>query len=65
MLRTGDREVLTFENSMERRKFNFRQYYVDGIALLTGGRVLLVIGFALGFWKRRKSAAARKPTAQS
>ncbi len=65
VLRTGDREVLTFENSMERRKLNFRQYYVDGIALLTGGSVLLVIGFALGFWKRRKSAAASKPTAQS
>lgn len=58
VLRSGNREVLTFENTMERRKLSFRQYYVDGIALVIGGSVLLVIGFLLGLRKLRKQASA-------
>lgn len=58
VLSHAGREVLTYANSLERRNLNFRQYYVDGIALMIAGAVLAVIGFFFGFRKLRKEAAA-------
>ncbi len=44
VLASGGREVLTYANSLERRNLNFRQYYVDGIAVMIGSACALVIG---------------------
>jgi hypothetical protein len=57
VLKSGNREILTFENSLERRKLSFRQYYVDGIAAVIAGTVLLLIGLVLGYRKLRREAA--------
>jgi hypothetical protein len=64
VLSSGTREVLTYQNSLERRNLNFRQYHVDGIALMTGSGVILMIGFLLGYRKLRKEAAAGNAPAQ-
>lgn len=64
VLSSGNREVLTYKNSLERRHLNFRQYYVDGIATMLGGSVLLFIGFLLGYRKLRKDEAAGAAPAQ-
>lgn len=61
VLRTGNREVLTFENTLERRKLSFRQYYVDGIAAIVAGSVFLMIGLLLGYRKLRREAAGGAP----
>jgi hypothetical protein len=53
-LSSGSREVLTYRNSLERRNLNFRQYHVDGIALMIASSALLLIGFLLGYRKLRK-----------
>ncbi|MGL4240382.1 MAG: hypothetical protein ACRCTI_04640 [Beijerinckiaceae bacterium] len=58
VLSTGGREVLTYANTLERRNLSFRQYYVDGIALMIAGSALLVVGFLWGMRKLRKEAAA-------
>lgn len=58
VLSSGNREVLTYKNSLERRNLNFRQYYVDGIATMIGSALALLIGLFLGFRKLRKDAAA-------
>ena len=57
-LSSGNREVLTYKNSLERRNLNFRQYYVDGIAAMIGSALALLIGFVLGFRKLRRDAVA-------
>jgi len=57
VLASGGREVLTFSNSLERRNLNLRQYYVDGIAVMIGSAVALVIGFFLAFRKYRRASA--------
>lgn len=57
VLSSGNREVLTYRNSLERRNLNFRQYYVDGIAIMIGSAVALMIGFFMGFRKLRQQAA--------
>lgn len=58
VLRSGNRDVLSYENTLERRKLSFRQYYVDGIALLIASAVLMLLGFALGYRKLRRQAGA-------
>lgn len=58
VLSSGTREVLTYKNSLERRNLNFRQNYVDGIALMIAGAVALLIGLLLGYRKHRREAAA-------
>lgn len=58
VLTSGNREVLTYKNSLERRNLNFRQYYVDGIAIMIGSTVALFVGFLLGYRKLRREAAA-------
>jgi len=58
VLSSGNREVLTYKNSLERRNLNFRQYYVDGIALMIASALALIVGFFLGFRKLRREAAA-------
>ena len=57
VLRSGNRDVMTYENTLERRQMSFRQYYVDGIALVIGSSLLLLLGFFLGYRKLRKQAA--------
>jgi hypothetical protein len=64
VLSSGNREVLTYKNSLERRNLNFRQYYVDGIAAMIGSALALLIGLFLGFRKLRKDAAATAASAQ-
>lgn len=64
VLSSGNREVLTYANSLERRNLNFRQYHVDGIALMLGSGFIMVIGFLLGYRKHRKEAAAASAPAQ-
>jgi hypothetical protein len=64
VLSSGNREVLTYKNSLERRNLNFRQYYVDGIALMIASALALVVGFFLGFRKLRKEAAASEAPGQ-
>lgn len=58
VLSQGGREVLTYTNSLERRNLNFRQYHVDGIALMIAGLVLAIVGFFFGLRKLRKEAAS-------
>lgn len=57
VLSSGRREVLTYANTLERRNLNLRQYHVDGIALIIAGTVVMAIGFALGYRKRRRELA--------
>lgn len=64
VLSSGNREVLTYKNSLERRNLNFRQYYVDGIAAMIGSALALLVGLFLGFRKLRKDAAATAASAQ-
>lgn len=64
VLSSGNREVLTYKNSLDRRKLNFRQYYVDGIAAMIGSALALLIGLFLGFRKLRKDAAAAEASGQ-
>ncbi|MCA0405247.1 MAG: hypothetical protein LCH39_03745 [Proteobacteria bacterium] len=64
VLSSGNREVLTYKNSLERRNLNFRQHYVDGIAAMIGSALALLIGLFLGFRKLRKDAAAAKASGQ-
>lgn len=61
VLASGGREVLTFSNSVERRNLNFRQYYVDGIAVMIGSGVALVIGFFLALRNHRRALADGTP----
>ncbi|MBY0363130.1 MAG: hypothetical protein K2X45_14595 [Phreatobacter sp.] len=58
VLTSGSREVLTYANSLERRNLNLRQYHVDGIAIMSAGALVLAIGFAIGYRKRRREVAA-------
>ncbi len=58
VLSSGNREVLTYANSLERRHLNLRQYHVDGIAIMSAGALALAIGFAIGYRKRRREVAA-------
>jgi hypothetical protein len=58
VLTQGTREVLTFANTLERRKLSFRQYYVDGIALVIFSSLLGLLGLFLGHRRLRKQAAA-------
>lgn len=58
VLSAAGREVLTYTNSLERRKLSFRQYYVDGIALTIFSALLGLIGLFLGHRKLKKQAAA-------
>lgn len=60
----GTREVLTFTNTMERRKLSFRQYYVDGIALVIFSALLGLLGLYLGRRKLLKQNAAVSQTPQ-
>lgn len=64
VLRSGAREVLTYENTLERRRLSFRQYYVDGIALTIASSLVMLLGFFLGYRKLRKeeAAAAARPS---
>jgi hypothetical protein len=64
VLGTGNREVLTYKNSLERRNLNFRQYYVDGIALMIASAVGLLIGLLLAYRKLRQQSAALAAQAQ-
>ncbi len=64
VLSTGNREVLTYKNSLERRNLNFRQYHVDGIALLIASAVGLLIGLLLAYRKLRQQSAALAAQAQ-
>ncbi len=57
VLASGGREVLTYANSLERRNLNFRQYYVDGIAVMIGSACALVIGLILAFRNLRRARA--------
>ena len=58
VLSSSNREVLTYRNSLERRNLNFRQYYVDGIALMIASTLALIVGLFLGFRKQRRAAVA-------
>lgn len=58
VLRSGNAEVLTYQNTVERRNLSFKQYYVDGIALIIAGGALMLVGLLLGYRKLRKEAAA-------
>lgn len=58
VLSSGNREVLTYKNSLERRNLNFRQYYVDGIAVMICSAGAMLIGFLLGYRKLRRETAA-------
>jgi hypothetical protein len=62
VLSTGNREVLTYANTLERRKLSFAQYYVDGLAQIGAGSLLMLVGLFLGFRKLRKAEAAGAPT---
>lgn len=64
VLSSGNREVLTYTNSLERRNLNFRQYHVDGIALMLGSGFFMVIGLLLGYRRHRKEVAAGNAAAQ-
>lgn len=57
-LTSGNREVLTYKNSLERRNLNFRQYHVDGIALMAASAIVLFIGFLLGYRRLRRETAS-------
>jgi phosphate/sulfate permease len=57
VLSSGNREVLTYANTLERRNLSLRQYHVDGIALMIAGGVALAIGFVLGYRRRRRELA--------
>lgn len=59
VLRSGNREVLTYQNTVERRQLALRQYHVDGIALLLGSSLVMLLGFGLGYRKLRRQAAAQ------
>ncbi len=61
VLSSGGREVLTYANSLERRNLNFRQYYVDGIAVMIGSACALVIGLVLAFRNLRRAGANGAP----
>ncbi len=61
VLASGGREVLTFSNSLERRNLNFRQYYVDGIAVIIGSAVALVIGLFLALRNHRRTRVDGAP----
>ncbi len=63
VLSSANREVLTYKNSLERRNLNFRQYYVDGIAIMIGSAVMLLVGFVMGYRKHRRMALATEPGA--
>jgi len=62
VLRSGNREVLTYRNTVERRKLALRQYHVDGIALLLGSSLVMLLGFLLGYRKLRRQVAAQAAT---
>jgi hypothetical protein len=64
VLSSNNREVLTYKDSLERRHLNFRQYHVDGIALMIASAVALLIGFILGYRKHRRAASALAAQAQ-
>lgn len=62
VLTSGGRQILTYEATIERRKLGLRQYHVDGIAILIGSSVLLLIGAGWTFFKlRRRSAEPNQP----
>ncbi len=58
VLRSGNRDVLTYENTVERRNLALLQYHVDGIALLIGSSLVMLLGFLLGYRRLRREAAA-------
>lgn len=63
VLTSGNREVLTYANTLERRNLNLRQYHVDGIAISGAGALAMAVGFALGYRRRRRDVAAEAATA--
>lgn len=65
VLRSGNRDFLTYAATVERRRLSFRQYYVDGIAILIGSGLVMVLGFVLGYRKLRRQGLlpARPPGA--
>jgi hypothetical protein len=56
-LAVGGREIVRYDSTAERRRLGYRQYQVDGIAILGGSLVLLLVGGALT-WRRLSRAAA-------
>lgn len=57
VLGSGARELLTYQESLTRRNLSYRQYYVDGIALMAGASVLLGVGLLIGYRRQRRATA--------
>jgi hypothetical protein len=57
VLTSGGKQLLTYDATIERRKLGLRQYHVDGIAILTGSSVLLLVAAGWTFFKLRRRGA--------
>lgn len=58
VLAAGGREIVRYDSTAERRRLGYRQYQVDGIAILGGSLVALLLGAGLTWRRLRRTAAA-------
>ncbi|CAH0287184.1 hypothetical protein [Roseomonas sp. CECT 9278] len=57
VLAVGGREIVRYDSTAERRRLAYRQYEVDGVAILGGSLVALLVGGVLGWRRLRRSGA--------